>query len=114
MEWKKRYEAPPSTCCWCEKEISQGTPVYSLPGTFRQDLETPPVKKEAYVIDVAVPKNMDSTQYVPLWAIVTGKDSDAKNEGVDLIFMLCSKKCGSELKEVLQTEIKFVQDILGF
>ena len=107
MEWGKRYEAPPSTCCWCGEEISQDSPVYSLSATFRQDAEVP-VEKEAYVIEVMVPKSMDSTKYTSLWAIVTGRDSDAKKEGIDLIFMLCSKKCGSELKKILQTEIKFV------
>ena len=107
MEWGKRYEAPPSTCCWCGEGISQDSPVYSLSAAFRQDVEVS-IEKEAYVIKVAVPKSMDSTQYASLWATVTGRESDAKKEGTDLIFMLCSKKCGSELKKILQTEIKFV------
>ncbi len=106
MEWGKRYKTPPTTCCWCGVEISQDSPVYSLSATIRQDVEVP-IEKEAYIIEVAVPKSMDSTQYVSVWAIVTGRESDAKKEGIDLIFMFCSKKCASELKEILQTKIKF-------
>lgn len=47
---------------------------------------------------------MDSLDYKPAKALVTGKDSDAKNK-CDTIFISYSKECGHELKEILQAYI---------
>jgi len=56
---------------------------------------------------------MDSSDYKSVWTIITAKNSDAKKAGNDMIFMLCSEECGYELKEILQAEISFFENILG-
>lgn len=113
MKWRKKKSGYRSECCWCGKKISKHSPVYGLNAKFRKDAETPPVEVEGYVIDLYVHESMDSADYKPVKAIVTGKNSDAKKEGIDLIFMLCSEECGHELKEILQADIGFIDKVLG-
>jgi 5-methylcytosine-specific restriction endonuclease McrBC GTP-binding regulatory subunit McrB len=38
--------------------------------------------------------------------MVTAIGTDAKNDGNDVMFMLCSEKCGIKMKAALQREIK--------
>jgi len=47
-----------------------------------------------------------------VWTIITANNSGAKKAGNDMIFMLCSEECGHELREILQTEISFFENIL--
>jgi hypothetical protein len=37
--------------------------------------------------------------------MVTAQDSEAKKEGRDGMFLVCSEKCGKKLKKVLEKEI---------
>jgi hypothetical protein len=37
--------------------------------------------------------------------IVTARDSEAKNQGTDGIFALCSEKCGEKMKESVTNEL---------
>lgn len=113
MKWGKRQSERRNDCCWCGKEILEGSPAYVLTAKFRKNVETPPVEKEAYVIEISIHKGMDSTDYMPVWTIVTAKNSDAKKAGNDMIFMLCSEECGGELKEILQADIDFIDRVLG-
>ncbi len=46
--------------------------------------------------------------------IVTARESEAKDQGTDGIFALCSEKCGKKMKETVTKEIttfKEVKDI---
>ncbi len=113
MKWSKKKSGYHNKCCWCGKDIPENTPVYGMTAKFRKDVETPPVKIEGYVIDIYVPKSMDSPDYKPVWTIVTAKNSSAKKAGNDMIFMLCSEECGYEFKEILQTDIDFIDGVMG-
>jgi hypothetical protein len=39
-----------------------------------------------------------------IWSIVPPVDSDARMEGNDFMFTLCSEDCGDQLKETLDIE----------
>jgi len=56
---------------------------------------------------------MDSSDYKPVWTIITAKNSGAKITGNDMIFMLCSEECDHELKEILQADIDYIDRIRG-
>ena len=75
-KWRKKNVKHHNECCWCRKKISNYTPVYGVNAKFREDVETPPVEDEGYIIELAVRKNMDSADYNPVRAIVTSKNSD--------------------------------------
>jgi hypothetical protein len=42
--------------------------------------------------------------------IVTTRDSEAKNQGADGIFALCSEKCGEKMKETVTKEITMFKE----
>jgi len=52
-------------------------------------------------------------KYKSVWTIITVKNSGAKKAGNDMVFMLCSKECGHELKEILQADIVFIDRVKG-
>lgn len=111
MKWGKKQSTINNYCCWCRKDIPEDTPVFGLTAKFRKDVETPPVEKEGYVIDILVHASMDSPDYKPVWTIITAKNSGAKIAGSDMIFMLCSEECGHVLKEILQADIDFIDRV---
>lgn len=111
MKWHIKKVKYRNECCWCKKKISDYSPVYGLNAKFRKGVESPPVEDEGYIIELTVQKNMDSAEYKPVRAIVTGKNSDAKKAEVDMIFMFCSEECGRELKEILQADIGFLDKL---
>ena len=88
----------PLTCAWCGKHIREDGEIFSLGvGILTTiDLED----REGRLIPVTL-SLMDKT----VSAIVTAKDSQAKKEGKDLAFPLCSQACGRSLRAALRTEI---------
>ena len=46
--------------------------------------------------------------------IVPSRDSDAKRDGKDVLFMTCSERCGRELKAVLKKETVLGSMLEGF
>jgi hypothetical protein len=42
--------------------------------------------------------------------IVIARDSEAKNQGTDGIFSLCSEKCGEKMKETVTKELKMFKE----
>jgi hypothetical protein len=44
--------------------------------------------------------------------MVTADGSQAKMDGWDLIFMVCSEECGGELKEMLEAEGDLFEEIM--
>jgi len=41
----------------------------------------------------------------PVYMMVTSQGSEAKSEGKDCMFLVCSEGCGKKLKNVLEKEI---------
>ncbi len=112
MKWSELMgPGPMGRCFWCEKSVSQ-KPVYALGGSFRPGVEHPPSRDDGYLVKLAMSGNMDAAEVKWLWAIVAGSESEAKKEGFDLLFMLCSEVCGEELKKTLQSEIKSFDAII--
>jgi hypothetical protein len=46
-------------------------------------------------------------------AVVPMNDSEAKREGNDVLFVICSEGCGAALKEELQEEIDIIDLVIG-
>ncbi|WP_239454236.1 hypothetical protein [Bacillus suaedaesalsae] len=82
------------------KKIKDDKPVFGLSVKFADGIDY--TESEGTIIQVGLRTRNTS---VPM--IVTAKGSDAKNEGTDGIFALCSEKCGTKMKSTLTKELSF-------
>jgi predicted nucleic acid-binding Zn ribbon protein len=88
-----------STCGWCGKTIPPDTEVFGFGAKLRPDVDLS--DKAGQVVPVYFVGH-DKT----VLAAVAGLDSDAKREGKDVVFMICSEACGHLLRAALQGEIR--------
>ncbi len=95
-----------STCCWCGLKIKDEGPIYALGCKKRPEVNIS--KYENKVMPVRI-----STSGKILWAIVPPADSDARKDGNDFMFTLCSEDCGDQLKVTLDVEIEIGELILS-
>jgi hypothetical protein len=80
------------------KKIKDNKPVFGLSVKFAEGVDYS--DSEGTIIQIGL--NTRNTS-VPM--IVTTRDSEAKNQGADGIFALCSEKCGEKMKETVTKEI---------
>ena len=85
------------TCCWCDKRIGENQELFALSCKKQPDIDIS--KYEGDIMPVAV-----VTIGKTLWAIVPTEESDARKDGKDFMFTLCSEECGFELKEAFATD----------
>jgi hypothetical protein len=86
-----------TTCCWCGLKIKDEGPIYAIGCKKRPEVDIS--KYESKVMPVKL-----STLGRTIWSIVPPVDSDARMEGNDFMFTLCSEDCGDQLKETLDIE----------
>ena len=84
-------------CAWCNNGILEDTELFSI-GT-----------KKLPGIDLSEHEGKSIPLHLSLagkWVdgFVASKNSPAKQEGYDIIFVICSESCGRALKEALQKE----------
>ncbi len=96
---KPKIETVCSTCCWCDKRIGENQEVLCLGSKKRPGIDLS--KYEGDIMQVTM-ATIDKT----LWAIIPTAESDARKEGKDILFTLCSDECGIELKEALNQDEK--------
>ena len=84
-------------CCWCGKDIPEGCEAFSLGIRVSKGIDLTPEEGKEVVLYLAL---FDKKVH----AIVPLNDSNAKREGNDILFFLCSQECGKSLKNALQKE----------
>lgn len=84
-------------CTWCGKSIPKNEEIFSLGAKSKPGVDLS--KYEGKVIPIKI-ISLNKT----IFAIVPMDDSDSKREGNDFMFVLCSRECGYELKDVLEEE----------
>ena len=87
-------------CAWCRKKIKDNQPVFGLSVMFAENVDFSNVEGTFTQIKL----NSRNTS-VPM--IVTTSNSDAKIQGTDGIFPICSEKCGGRMKDALKEELSF-------
>jgi len=87
-------------CALCEKKMRSGAEVYGLGVKLKEGLEYPGAVGRTMAVHLPV-------QGREIECMVTADGSQARLEGWDLIFMVCSEDCGVELKSLLETEDLF-------
>lgn len=84
-------------CAWCMKKLKSNSPVYGLSVQFAEGIDYSGV--EGTIIQIRL--NSRNTS-VPI--MVTAKASEAKNQGTDGVFAVCSEKCGQKMKDTVTKE----------
>jgi hypothetical protein len=87
-------------CAYCEKKLHSGAEVFGLGARLKEELEYPGAVGRSMTVELPV-------QGRELECMVTADGSQARLEGWDLIFMVCSEECGAALKALLQGEDLF-------
>ncbi len=85
------------TCAWCGKDIPEDSEIFSLGAKARKEVHLERQAGRAILIYL-----ITATKRIP--AIIPTNDSDAKKQGNDLLFAICSETCGNTLKKTLQAE----------
>ena len=96
-----QYETA-STCTWCNKKISKGSEIFSLGAKVKAGVDLQGMNGRA--IRLLLPESEKIIK-----AIVPAHDSMAKKDGNDLLFAICSSKCGEALKLALQSDLNFIK-----
>ncbi len=92
-------------CAYCERKIRSGVEVYGLGVKLKEGLEYPGAVGRTMTVHLPVRGR-------ELSCMVTADGSQARLEGWDLIFMVCSEKCGAELKSLLEEEKGLFEEIM--
>jgi hypothetical protein len=84
-------------CAWCDKKIAEDSEVFGFGATIQPDADLSKYEGEAIALPIVT-----GDRSVPM--LVTSEDSEAKRDGNDLMFMVCSEKCGQDMKIALEVE----------
>ncbi len=87
-------------CAFCEKKLRPGRDVYSLGVKLKPGLEYPGAVGRTMNVHLPI-------QGREIECMVTADGSQARLEGWDLIFMVCSEECGTGLEALLAKEDLF-------
>lgn len=90
-------------CAWCMKKISNNKQVFALSVKFVEGEDYS--ESEGKIIQIGLRTRNTS---VPM--IVAGNESEAKLEGTDGIFALCSENCYKKMKETLSQELEVIKE----
>ena len=84
-------------CAWCGKPIPDDAPVFGLGAKKRPGIDVSEFEGGAIRIPLV-------TEDQSVIAIVPAADSEARQDGYEFMFMVCSEGCGSKMKAVLDEE----------
>ncbi len=84
-------------CAHCECRLNPGAEVYGLGARLKEELEYPGAVGRSMTVELPI-------QGRELECMVTADGSQARLEGWDIIFVVCSEECGAGLKALLEEE----------
>jgi hypothetical protein len=87
-----------SQCASCRGTINELTEVFGIGATLKPDVDLSEFESHCIQIDLV-------SEEKPVYMMVTVPESEAKNDGKDGMFLVCSEGCGKKLKKVLEKEI---------
>lgn len=87
-----------SSCCLCGNAIGPDEEVFSASAKARPGVDLSGEQGQVIELRLLLPGRV-------VLAAVAGKDSQAKRDGKDLLFMCCSARCAQDMTAILQGEI---------
>jgi len=92
-------------CAWCRKRIHDNREVFGFGAKIKKEANFSEYEGNAIRLML-----LSEDRGVPM--MVTTEGSEAKKNGNDVMFMVCSEKCGKEMKTALKRE-KSVGDVFA-
>jgi hypothetical protein len=105
LEWQSKLatERLTGTCAWCGGPIEEGSEIFGTGAKIREGIDfVQSSGQDGFLLEVTI-----AGRRVP--TVVTGKDSEARKQGNDLMFMTCSMSCAEELKDALERERDIIE-----
>ena len=87
-----------SRCAWCQSQINETMEVFGFGAKLQPDIDLSEYESHCIEIDLV-------SKEKSVYMMVTVQGSDAKSDGNDCMFLVCSEGCGKKLKNVLEKEI---------
>ena len=87
-----------SRCAWCQTRIYDDMEVFGFGAKIKPDVDLSEYESHCIQLDLV-------SEEKSVYMMVTAQDSEAKKEGKDCMFLVCSEECGKKLKDVLEKEI---------
>ena len=87
-----------SKCAWCRSHIHDDMEVFGFGAKLRPNVDLSEYESHCIEIDLV-------SEQKTVYMMVTAQDSEAKREGKDCMFLVCSEGCGKKLKNVLEKDI---------
>lgn len=87
-------------CAWCMKKLVKNKPAYGLSVRFAEGFEYN--DPDGKIVQMYLKSRNTS---VPI--IISAVGSEAKKNGQDGLFALCSEQCGEKMRNVLKEELNF-------
>lgn len=87
-----------SKCAWCQNEINDHMEVLGLGAKLNPDTDLS--EYESHCVQIVL-----VSEEKPVYMMVTAQGSEARNNGNDCMFLICSERCSKNLKSVLEKEI---------
>ncbi len=105
VEWIQAGEALASMgCSWCNSEIPAASDVFAVGAKLKEGIQVVTGEGEpaAALFNVMVGGRS-------VTAIVAAADSEARSQGNDLLFIVCSKECAEDLSRALESERETIE-----
>ena len=87
-----------SKCAWCQSHVTDHMEVFGLAAKLKSNADLSEYEGHCIELDLAAEQKS-------VYMMVTGRGSQAKNEGKDGMFLVCSEKCAIKLKKILEQGI---------
>jgi hypothetical protein len=87
-----------SKCAWCQNQISDDMEVFGLGAKLKPNVDLSEYENHCIEIDLVSEEKL-------VYMMMSAQGSQAKSEGKDCMFLVCSEGCGKKLKDVLEKEI---------
>jgi len=89
-------------CAWCQNPINDEMEIIAFGAKLKPDVDLS--EYESHCIQLCL-----VSEEKPVYMMVTAQGSEAKNEGRDGMFLVCSEKCRKKLKHILEKDIDLGQ-----
>ena len=84
-------------CAWCRNQISDDIEIFAFGAKIQPGADLSDYEGEAIQLMI-----VSEDRFVPM--MVTSEGSEAKIDGNDVMFLVCSEKCGIKMKTALERE----------
>jgi hypothetical protein len=85
-------------CAWCRSKINDHMEILGLGAKLNPNVDLSDYESHCIQISLV-------SEEKPIYMMVTAQGSEARDNGNDGMFLICSEKCGIKLKGALEKEI---------